>query len=197
MSMSSPDDEGLRFFQALADVHRLRLLGLLALQPRSVEELAALLRLRPSTVSHHLGRLGAARLVEARAEGYYSVYALAPGAIEAQARRLATRRALRARTATLDLDAFDRKVLHDVTRPDGRLKTLPRQRRKLMVVLRHLARSFRPGHRYREASVNRILRRFHPDTATLRRELVGAGLLLRQAEWYGRSESSPTSTSRP
>ena len=191
MTTTHPDDEGLRFFQALADIHRLRLLGLLALQPRSVEELSALLQLRPSTVSHHLGRLSAARLVEARAEGYYSVYALAPGAIEAQAHRLLTRRALRARTAALDLEAFDQKVLHSVSRPDGRLKTIPAQRRKRIVVLRHVARSFPLGRRYREANVNRILRRFYPDTATLRRELVGAGLLQREGGVYWRVESGP------
>ena len=186
MKAFPPDDEALRFFQALADVNRLRLLGLLALAPHSVEELAGILHLRPSTVSHHLGRLTEAELVEARAESYYSVYTLAPGAIETRARRLLARRALRARATALDLGAYDRKVLHDFLRSDGRLKTIPAQRRKRAVVLRHLATFFHLGRRYRESEVNRILKRFHPDTATLRRELVGEGLLQRQAGQYWR-----------
>lgn len=184
-------DEAFRFFQALADGNRLRLLGLLAIHPHSVEELGAVLCLRPATVSHHLGRLKQAGLVEARAEGYYSVYALAPGAIEARARRLLTRRALRHLAADLDLDAFDLQVLHDYTRRDGRLKSIPAQRRKLLAVLRRLALAFRPGRRYREADVHRILRKFHEDTTTLRRELVSAGLLQQQAGLYGRGQTSP------
>jgi hypothetical protein len=186
MEATDPSDEALAFFRALADVNRLRLLGLLAREPHSVEELAVLLRLRPSTVSHHLGRLAVADLVEARAEGYYSVYSLAPGALEQRAHRLLGRRALRARAAGLDLAAYDRKVLRDCSRPDGSLKTIPAQHRKLLAVLRSLAQAFRPGRPYSEAQVNRILRRFHQDTATLRRELVGAGLLTRERGVYRR-----------
>jgi hypothetical protein len=189
MEETDPSDKALLFFRALADGNRLRLLGLLARQAHSVEELAAILRLRPSTVSHHLGRLIKANMVEARAEGYYSVYALTPGAIERRAQRFLGRRALRSRTAGLDLEAYDTLVLRNVTRPDGRLKTIPAQPRKRLAVLRHLARSFRPGQAYREAQVNRILRRLHADTAALRRELVAAGLLTRQAGVYRRPEA--------
>ncbi|WP_345325136.1 ArsR family transcriptional regulator [Candidatus Villigracilis proximus] len=44
-------DEVVTFFKALADANRLKIIGLLAQQPYSVEELAALLNLKPSTVS--------------------------------------------------------------------------------------------------------------------------------------------------
>jgi hypothetical protein len=186
MEATDPTDEALAFFRALADVNRLRLLGLLARQPHSVEELGVLLGLRPSTISHHLARLAEAELVQPRAEGYYSVYALAPGSLEVRARRWLGRRALRARIADLDLEAYDRKVLRDFSRPDGRLKTIPTQRRKLEAVLRSLVRAFHPDRTYSETQVNRILRRFHPDTATLRRELVGAKLLAREGDGYRR-----------
>jgi hypothetical protein len=190
-------DEALRLFQALGDANRLRLLGLLAIHPHSVEELSAILRLRPATVSHHLGRLTQADLVEARAEGYYSVYALTSGSIDGRARRFLTRRALRQRTADLDRQAFDLQVLREYTRRDGRLKSLPAQPRKRLAVLRRLALAFRPGRRYREAEVHRALRKFHEDAATLRRELVSAGLLQPQAEFYVRGEVSPPSDRRP
>jgi len=190
-------DEALRLFQALGDANRLRLLGLLAIHPHSVEELSAVLRLRPATVSHHLGRLTQADLVEARAEGYYSVYALAPGSIEARARRSLTRRALRHLAADLDLQAFDLQVLREYTRRDGRLTSIPAQPRKRLAVLRRLALAFRPGRRYRESDVHRTLRKFHEDAASLRRELVSAGLLLPQAGWYVRSENSLPSDRRP
>jgi biotin operon repressor len=190
-------DEALRLFRALGDANRLRLLGLLAVHPHSVEEISAVLRLRPATVSHHLSRLAQAGLVEARAEGYYSVYALAPGSIEAHARRFLTRRGLRQLTAGLDLQAFDLQVLREYTRRDGRLKSLPAQPRKRLAVLRRLALGFRPGRRYREADVRRMLRKFHEDAATLQRELISAGLLQPQAGFYVGREASPSSDRRP
>ena len=59
-----------------ADKTRLRMLGMLAEQKRSVEELAALLDLRPSTVSWHLARLKEIGLVAMQAEGNTHVYRL-------------------------------------------------------------------------------------------------------------------------
>jgi biotin operon repressor len=196
MSPLARTDEALRLFQALSDANRLRLLGLLAIHPHSVEELSAVLRLRPATVSHHLSRLTQAGLVEARAESYYSVYALASTSLEARARRFLTRRALRHRTADLDLEAFDLQVLREYTRRDGRLKSLPAQPRKRLAVLRRLALAFRPGRRYREADVHRALRKFYDDPVTLRGELVSAGLLQPQAEFYVRRGVSPPSDRR-
>ena len=43
----------LSFFKVLADESRLKILGILATQERSVEELAELLQLKTPTVSHH------------------------------------------------------------------------------------------------------------------------------------------------
>jgi hypothetical protein len=76
----------------------------------------------------------------------------------------------------MDLNAFDRKVLTDFSLADGHLKTIPAQRKKLLAVLRHVVQSFEPGVHYSEKQVNEIPGRFHEDTVTLRRELVGAQL---------------------
>ncbi len=47
----------LDFFKALSNESRLKLLGVLAQRECSVEELAALLHLKASTISHHLTKL--------------------------------------------------------------------------------------------------------------------------------------------
>jgi DNA-binding transcriptional ArsR family regulator len=65
--------ELLTFDKALADPNRLKIVGLLAQRPCSVEELAALLHVRPPTISHHLSGLAASGLVGSRGQGYYSV----------------------------------------------------------------------------------------------------------------------------
>lgn len=173
-------EEFLPFFKALADANRLKIIGLLARQELSVEQLAGLLNLRPSTVSHHLARLAEAGLVSARAESYYNFYRLENQALEEMARRLLQRESLPAAEAPLELSAYERKVIRDYTLPDGWLKAMPAQRKKLEVILRHILDAFVPGVRYSEKQVNEILARYHADTATLRREMVGYHMLSRE-----------------
>lgn len=139
-----------------------------------------MLDLRPSTISHHLTKLIKAGLVSARAEGYDSVYQLERKALEETTRRLLSRDDLTAIAAVVDMDAYDRKVVSDYSLPDGRLKTIPAQRKKLEAILRHVVRAFEPGAHYSEKWVNEVLARFHEDTATLRRELLGYGLMVRE-----------------
>ncbi|MGZ4145629.1 MAG: DUF2087 domain-containing protein [Actinomycetota bacterium] len=62
---------------------------------------------------------------------------------------------------------------------DGRLRSIPAQRSKRDVVLDRLANEFEPDRTYEERAVNTILRRFHDDVATLRRELVASKKLVR------------------
>lgn len=172
--------ELLEFFKALADANRLRILGLLARQPLTVEQLAEMLGLRPSTVSHHLQYLSHVGLVSARAESYYNVYRLEHAALEQMARRLLAQETLPGVAADVDMDAYDRKVIATFTAPDGRIKAFPAQRKKFEAILRYVLRAFEPGVRYSEKQVNQMLSQFHEDTATLRRELVSYGWLKRQ-----------------
>lgn len=173
-------EELVNFFKALADPNRLKIVGLLAQQSYSVEELAALLDLKASTVSHHLARLSEAGLVSARTQSYYNVYQLEKEALESKSRSLFSSAELSASIAGVDLDAYDQKVVADFTRRDGSLKTIPAQRKKLEAVLRYVAKAFKVGKRYSEKQVNEILGGYHEDTATLRRELVGYGLMKRE-----------------
>lgn len=184
--MSVPQNENenegelVAVFKALADSSRLKIVGLLAQQPYTVEQLAAMLELKASTISHHLAKLSAVGLVSARAEGYYNIYQLEKSALSASMQRIFSSDQMASVTADVDLDAFDRKVVTDYSLPDGRLKTLPAQRKKLEAMLHYIVKSFEPGTRYSEKQVNEILARFHEDTASLRRELVGYKLMERK-----------------
>jgi predicted transcriptional regulator len=173
-------EELVTFFKALADSNRLKIVGLLAEKSYSVEELAELLQLKPSTVSHHLSRLSEAGLVKSRSESYYNVYQLDQSVLEEKARTMFTQVELSNVAAEVDADAYDKKVIHDYTRKDGSLKTIPAQRKKLEAILRYVAKAFDIDKRYSEKQVNEILKRFYDDTATLRRELVGFGLMKRE-----------------
>ena len=188
--MTSPippnDEQLLTFFKALADANRLKIIGLLSQQKYSVEELAALLDLRPPTISHHLKLLSEAGLVSARTESYYNLYQLEAGVLEQIAQHLASQDRLPSMAAEVDLEAYDRKVLRDILLPDGRLKVIPAQRKKREVILRHILKNFQPGVRYTEKQVNEILARYHDDTATLRRELIAYRMMKRAEGEYWR-----------
>jgi biotin operon repressor len=173
-------EELVTFFKALADTNRLKIVGLLAEKSYSVEELAALLKLKPPTVSHHLAKLLEAGLVKSRPESYYSVYQLDQTVLESKARSMFSQQELSTVASEVDVDAYDNKVIKDYSRRDGSLKTLPSQRKKLEAILRYVVKAFEHGKRYSEKQVNGILARYHEDTATLRRELVGLGLMQRE-----------------
>ena len=173
-------EELVTFFKAFADANRLKIVGLLAQKPYSVEELAALLNLKPSTVSHHLARLAQIGLVSAKTESYYNVYQLDEKALQSKSRDLFSQENLAASVVDVNADAYDNKVVKDYIRKDGSLKTIPAQRKKLEAVLRHVVKAFKVGKRYSEKQVNEILSGHHEDTASLRRELVGFGLMKRE-----------------
>ena len=192
-STSINDEQLLTFFKALADANRLKIVGLLAQQPYSVEQLAALLNLRPPTVSHHLKMLSEAGLVSARAESYYNVYQLESSALENIVKNLGTQDRLPSMAAEVDLEAYDRKVLRYILLPDGRLKVIPAQRKKREVILRHILKEFQPGVHYTEKEVNEVLVRFHEDSATLRREMISYKMMKRAEGEYWRIDGETPS----
>jgi predicted transcriptional regulator len=188
MSSTDRTDLLLSFFKSLADEKRLQIVGLLAQQDYSVEELAAILNLSSATVSHHLRRLVRAGLVEARADQHYHVYSLRPETLHSLSQQILSKDALQETTEDLDLDAYDRKVLRDYMK-DGKLKSIPSQWKKRQVIVRYLAEQFSHGRRYSEREVNEIISHTHDDYATLRRELVDSRLMARERDVYWRTES--------
>ena len=186
------DEDLLVTLKALSDASRLRIVGLLAARPYSVEELAAAVELTPGTVVHHLRRLEAAGLVASRADHPYVEYSLQLDRLHALGRQLGALERAEERAATLPgpdgepLPAFDARVLRAFV-IDGRLAAIPAQEKKKLVVLRYLRdQCFAEDRPYPEPEVNARLALFHPDVASLRRHLVERGLMTRAAGVYHR-----------
>ncbi|WP_322509716.1 metalloregulator ArsR/SmtB family transcription factor [Anaerolinea sp.] len=183
---SSAVNELLAFFKALSDANRLRILGVLANQSMSVEQISTSLNLSPSTVSHHLAKLSEAGLVTAKPESYYNIYSLNSATLEEMSQRLLRKENLVQLAEEIDLESFDRKVIRDYMTPTGKLKTIPAQEKKLLAILRYLAQSFETGKSYSEREVNEILKKFHDDFASLRRYLIDYGFMQRENGVYQR-----------
>jgi hypothetical protein len=148
-----------------------------------VQELARALDLRAPTVSHHLAVLKAAGLAAVRSDGTTRWYRLQESELNRKSRELLSRSALERIGADQAADSADREVLAHYLEGE-RLTKIPDVRKKRLVVLRWLARKFDPGVDYREGEVNTILKRHHPDAATLRREMVGNRIFAREAGVY-------------
>jgi DNA-binding transcriptional ArsR family regulator len=173
-------DEILTLFKALVDANRLKILGLLAQKEATTVQLAEGLGTRPAALLRHLDYLEQTGLVSVTETTAGEVYRLNARHLERMARQVlaGSRPAIEVPQGSLEDE--ERKIVRNYTRPDGSLKLIPLQAKKLLAILHHLAPVFERGRQYSEKQVNEILAGYHKDTAALRRALVDHGLLARE-----------------
>jgi hypothetical protein len=183
----------IEFFKTLANAERLQIVGLLAVEAANAPQIAARLGLPPHAVLRHLERLEEMNLIQAQGDDPLAArqanqsYQLNTQELNELSRRVLAGQRRKPKPEDFEGEAYERKVLSDFMTADGKLKALPVQEKKLLVVLRHLVQAFEPGERYSEKQVNEILRRYHIDTAALRRYMVDNKLLQRSEGIYWRA----------
>lgn len=175
-------EEMLPLFKLLANETRLRLIGLMADGEQSVGTLARHVELTEATISHHLSKLMSADLLDMRAEGTTHYYRLNPEALRAINKRLLSPAKLARAPATADKQPSEARVLKSFI-VDGRLVKIPEAHSKREVVLRWVLDQLE-NRRYREREISEVLKRFHDDYATLRRELINHRLMKRESGVY-------------
>lgn len=175
-----------QFFKALANESRLKLVGALSQQERSVEELASILALKEPTVSHHLSKLKELQLVHLRVDGNTHYYKLDLDAL--QTMQKATLSATQI-AAPVQEDVWETKVLNSFVKAD-KIAEIPASRKKRRIILTWLVQKFELDRLYPELELNQIIKPIHPDTATLRRELVGYNMMQRENNIYQRVPTS-------
>ena len=176
----------LQFFKALANESRLKLVGAIAQQERSVEELASILDLKEPTVSHHLSKLKQLQLVHMRAEGNTHYYRLDLDALQAMQKATLTATQV---AQPIRADLWETKVLSSFVEGDL-IKEIPASRKKRIIVLKWLVQKFEFDRLYPEQELNQIIKPIHSDTATLRREMVGYNMMKRDNSIYRRIPES-------
>ncbi len=171
------DSELLSFVKALASADRLRIIGVLVRGRATQSEIAEQLHLPIRDVFNHLAFLVEVGLVN-ESDGYYD---LDEKTIESYAR--VQFEGKRPTFEVKDEKAEDaRKVLKNYLNADGTLKQIPAPGRKQLIILNFIVEAFAYDTDYTEKEVNTILRRFHVDTAALRRYLVDNGLMARESD---------------
>lgn len=75
-----------------------------------------------------------------------------------------------------------RRMVLNYASPDGTLKIIPGQSKKLLPILDYVSGGFEKGAKYNEKEVNDKLRVYSADTSSLRRYLVDYGYLQRSPD---------------
>lgn len=75
-------------------------------------------------------------------------------------------------------------VLRSFFGTDGRLKQLPVQLKKRLIVLEQLALQLEEGRLYEEKEINEHVKRYHEDFATIRREFIMHRFMSRENSIY-------------
>jgi DNA-binding MarR family transcriptional regulator len=170
--------------RALADPTRIRILGLLAERPMYGQELAKVLDVKPPTISHHISPLVMAGLVRVRRENNYHYYELDSDGIQHLAESTQHIARLLFAGNPLPPKSDERARVVATFIKDGRLVSIPAQYKKRRYVMEELSRSFEWGRLYDEKEVNAILKTFHDDVASLRREFIDQRIMMRENGRY-------------
>lgn len=170
--------------RALSDLTRIRILGLLGVRSMYGQELAQTLDIAPPTVSHHLSPLIAAGLVKVRRENNYTYYELDSEGIQQLGESTQHIAKMLFTSEALPPKSEERARVIATFIRDGRLVTIPAQYKKRRYIMEELACLFEWGRLYDEKEVNAILRAFHDDVASLRREMIDQHIMMRENGRY-------------
>ncbi len=179
------EEQVLQLFKCLADRSRLRLLQSLLREDMYVERLSQRLGLTPATVSFHLKKLEEAGLVAGRSEQYYTVYAIRREKLTLPVLELIAGASDQQPQQEQREEQYRKRVIETFFEY-GRLKSIPAQRKKERICLEEIVRALEPGRVYEEPELNEVLLAYHEDYCTLRRDMIGEGLLTREGTRYRR-----------
>ena len=182
------EDDVVMLFKCLADKSRLQILQSLGIEDMYVERLAERLGLSPPTISFHLKKLEMVQVVNACKEQYYTVYSLNRDTLSRNILNLILARAPYDSIQDQRDELYRQKVITTFIE-HGKLKSIPAQLKKKKIILEEMVKAFEMGKAYAERDVNIILADFYDDFCTIRRDMIGAGLLQRENGIYTKISS--------
>ena len=153
------ETEAIRLFKCLSDKSRLQILKSLAMEDMYVERLAERLGITAPTVSFHLKKLADAGAVTSYKSQYYTMYSLNKDIFETSYTV-----ALLSSIPTTEADSAEKE----------------------RIILEVIVQEFEYDRIYSEREVNIIIADFYDDFCTIRRDMIGEGLMDRDTRGYWR-----------
>ena len=165
----------------LGNQTRLDILKILSKEDSYVEKIACELSLTPATICYHLKKMENAGIVNCSRSQFYIIYALNKEIFD-----LPLMEFVKANANPVDSkreEKYKKQVLSNFFR-FGKLLYIPSQRKKREIVLQEILKAFDENRKYEEPEVNKLIHRFHEDHCTIRREMIGFGMLKRERDIY-------------
>ncbi|RJX38911.1 DUF2087 domain-containing protein [Paenibacillus pinisoli] len=176
------------YHKALADPTRIKMLILLAEGELNGGELAERLYVTPATITHHATKLREASLINERRDKntiYFSLNHYFIKNSAAATEELIYRRSEEGgRTMEEKNEALRASVIRNFFTAEGRLKNIPSQLKKKLIVLEHIVSALEKGRTYSEKEMNEFIKGYHDDFATIRREFIMHQYMYRDKEVY-------------
>ncbi len=171
--------DAIKLFKCLSDKSRLQILKSLSIEDMYVERLAERLDLTPATISFHMKKLSDVGAVKSYRTQYYTMYSLCRDVFQSRILDIICAESDEANMqAQRDAEYRDRVIRAFFEY--GKLKSIPTQRKKERIILEEIAKSFEPGRIYSEREVNIIIADFHDDFCTIRRDMIGEKIMVRE-----------------
>ncbi|MEX1377785.1 MAG: metalloregulator ArsR/SmtB family transcription factor [Eubacteriales bacterium] len=183
-------DNSIMIFKCLSDKSRLRIINNLLKEPMYVELLAERLGLTPSTVSFHMKKLESCNLVTSHKDQYYVIYQVNTEILNGTLLSLIQSGNVNTEEQELRQIEYKNKILSTFIK-DGKLISIPVQRKKRRVILEEILKCFEKNTDYPEKEINIIISDFHEDFCTIRREMIMEGMFTRDKGIYRRTDYKP------
>ncbi len=177
--------DSIEIFKCLSDKSRLGIINSLMEEPMYVELLTERLGLSASTVSFHLKKLMDAGIVSSEKEQYYTIYSLNEKFLSLTLGELVKDDRKEHEILKQREEKYRQKVIDSFFSYD-KLKEIPVQHKKRKIILEKIVENFDKNRKYTEKEVNIIIADFHDDFCTIRRDLIGFGLMERKDGMYWR-----------
>ncbi|MEK3855367.1 DUF2087 domain-containing protein [Cytobacillus sp. FSL H8-0458] len=160
------------FYKTMGDPTRIRIVFLLAKGPLHGQAIAGKLGLTPPTITHHLNKLREINLVYQRRDKNTVYFYLNESVLKHQSGVLAKLADKEEVEKMEEQNSENQKVIENFFTRDGKLKNIPAQRKKKLMVFEHLIKGLKMGKKYEEKELNEYIKQYHEDYATIRREFI-------------------------
>jgi hypothetical protein len=160
------------FHKTMGDPTRLRILSLLAHGPLHGQAIAGKLGLTAPTITHHLRKLRDINVVLEKRDKNTIYFYLNKSMVKQQAEGLFRLLEGKEEQTMVEISEERQKVISNFFTKEGKLKTIPAQRKKKLMIFEHILKGLEKGRKYEEKEINEYIKQFHDDYATIRREFI-------------------------
>lgn len=160
------------FHKTMGDPTRLRILSLLANGPLHGQAIAGKLGLTAPTITHHLRKLRDINVVFEKRDKNTIYFYLNASMVKQQAEGLCRLIEGKEENRMNEVSEERQKIISNFFTNEGKLKTIPAQRKKKLIIFEHILKGLEKGRKYEEKEINEYIKQFHEDYATIRREFI-------------------------